>query len=137
MTHALVFNRQPYKTLFALAASLVIAGCSTEDDLTAGADSTGQLQTALLSWVAPAEREDNTPLSLAEIAGYRLYYGLTTGDYQYDIEVSDASSTEINVSLPAATFVYSFATLVGALWILLGLVCKYGGMRRGRDPRVR
>ena len=115
MTHALVFNRQPYKTLFALAASLVIAGCSTEDDLNAGADSTGpiQLQSALLSWVAPAEREDNTPLSLAEIAGYRIYYGLTTGDYQYDIEVSDASSTEINVSLPAATY-YAVMTTIDA-----------------------
>lgn len=40
-------------------------------------------------WSAPAEREDNSPLSLSEIAGYRLYYGTRQGDYLNTIEVDD------------------------------------------------
>lgn len=45
-----------------------------------------------LSWTAPAERENNTPISLSEIAGYRLYFGTVQGDYLNEIEIKDSSA---------------------------------------------
>ncbi len=32
-----------------------------------------------LSWIAPTENEDGTPLT--DLAGYRIYYGMVSGDY--------------------------------------------------------
>jgi len=42
-----------------------------------------------LSWVAPSEREDNTGIDLSEIAGYKVYYGTTQGDYTSSIDIND------------------------------------------------
>lgn len=53
--------------------------------------STDTLSNIILSWIAPAEREDNSPLSLSEIAGYRVYYGTVQGDYLNSIHIDDVS----------------------------------------------
>ncbi len=53
---------------------------------------------ALLSWVAPSSREDNTPISMAEIAGYRIYYGSAQGDYRDQIEINDAYANSVDPS---------------------------------------
>ena len=53
-------------------------------------DTTAQ---ATLSWVPPVERQDNTPISLAEIAGYRIYYGSTQGQYPVHVDVADGNTT--------------------------------------------
>ncbi len=45
-----------------------------------------------LSWVAPAAREDNSPLSLSEIAGYRIYYGVAPGQYDNSVDTGDGST---------------------------------------------
>ena len=42
----------------------------------------------LLSWIAPAEREDGTPLSLSEISEYRVYYGEQPGNYIYQTSIA-------------------------------------------------
>jgi len=52
--------------------------------------------TVQISWVAPSEREDSTPISPAEIAGYRIYYGAAQGDYQYQIEINDAYDNDVD-----------------------------------------
>ena len=46
-----------------------------------------------LSWVAPAEREDNTALSLSEIASYKIYYGSTQGQYTNSVAINDSTAT--------------------------------------------
>ena len=46
-----------------------------------------------LSWVAPAEREDNTALSLSEIASYKIYYSSTQGQYTNSVAVNDSTAT--------------------------------------------
>ena len=46
-----------------------------------------------LSWVAPAEREDNTALSLSEIAKYKIYYSSTQGQYANNVVVNDSTAT--------------------------------------------
>ena len=45
-----------------------------------------------LSWVAPAEREDNAPIALSEIAGYRVYFGTAQGQYPNGITIDDGSA---------------------------------------------
>jgi hypothetical protein len=51
-----------------------------------------------VSWVAPVEREDGTPITMSEIAGYRLYYGTTAGIYPSMVEFtgSDTMNATIN-----------------------------------------
>jgi len=51
-----------------------------------------------LGWSAPVVRSDGTPLSLADINGYRLYYGALPGTYPDVVEVSDGSATSVTVT---------------------------------------
>ena len=44
-----------------------------------------------LSWVAPTENEDGT--ALTNLAGYRIYYGMVSGDYTETVEVESAGLT--------------------------------------------
>jgi len=58
------------------------------------------------SWVAPSEREDNTPISLSEIAGYNIFCGTEVGVYPIMIPIPDGSSTGTvleNSELPLGT----------------------------------
>jgi hypothetical protein len=52
------------------------------------ASATGSLS---LSWVAPAARADGTPLSLADIDGFHIYYGNSAGSYSYNVNVTDGT----------------------------------------------
>ncbi len=57
--------------------------------------STGSLT---LSWTAPVSRSDGTPLSLSEIAGYRIYYGSSAGNYPNSVDITNATATSASVS---------------------------------------
>ena len=50
------------------------------------------LASVSLSWVAPAAREDTTALSLSDIAGYKIYYGTTQGQYSSSVTISDSTA---------------------------------------------
>jgi hypothetical protein len=45
-----------------------------------------------LSWTAPVAREDETPISMSEIKGFRIYYGTVEppGVLNYTIKIDDA-----------------------------------------------
>ena len=45
-----------------------------------------------LSWVAPAEREDNSAISLSDIAGYKIYYGISQASYDISVSIDDGSA---------------------------------------------
>ncbi|NOQ88882.1 MAG: hypothetical protein GQ550_08150 [Gammaproteobacteria bacterium] len=67
-----------------------------------------------LSWVAPSEREDGTALALSEIAGFRIYYGTVSGDYQNHLDVNDSSAVQAQVAgVPSGTY-YVVLTTVDA-----------------------
>ena len=51
-----------------------------------------------LTWTAPSTRADGTPLSLAEISGYRIYYGESEGDYPNSADVADGTATSATVT---------------------------------------
>jgi hypothetical protein len=46
--------------------------------------------TVTLSWLAPDANSDGTPLT--DLAGYRIYYGNTSGQYDQQLEISGAGT---------------------------------------------
>ncbi len=65
-----------------------------------------------LSWVAPAEREDNSGLLLSEISGYKVYYGTTSGKYPNTIPVNNGSATGYTITgLNSGTYYFVVTTL--------------------------
>lgn len=45
-----------------------------------------------LSWAAPSQREDNEPISLSEIAGYKVYYGKSRRNYTNSVTINDGTA---------------------------------------------
>ncbi len=58
-----------------------------------GVDESNPPANITLSWVAPVAREDNSALSLSAIAGYKIYYGTTQGQYSSSATINDGSAT--------------------------------------------
>ena len=79
--------------LLTLIIAIQLAACSSEENLSDAGTNTAS--STLLTWVAPTAREDDTPLSMSEIAGYRIYYGQTQGDYLHQLEINDAYDNDI------------------------------------------
>jgi hypothetical protein len=51
-----------------------------------------------LNWTAPTSRADGSPLSLADIDGYRIYYGTSTGSLSQMKDVTDGTATSATIS---------------------------------------
>jgi len=67
-----------------------------------GIAATGSLD---LSWTAPVARADGTPLSLADINGYRIYYGSSDGNYPESVEISDGTAQSATVTgIPVGSY---------------------------------
>ena len=65
-----------------------------------------------LSWVAPAKREDNSALSLSAIAGYKVYYGTTQGQYTDSTTINDGTAADYTFTgLPAGTYYFVVTTI--------------------------
>ena len=107
------FSRLNY--LFTLMLVLPLVACSGGDGgLGATSDVTSDVSNNALnlSWVAPSEREDGAGLSLSEIAGFRIYYGVTSGDYSNTIDVDDHTATQaVLAGIPSGTY-YVAVTVV-------------------------
>jgi len=58
-----------------------------------GVDENTATSNITLSWVAPAAREDNSSLSLSAIAGYKIYYSTTPGQYSNSASINDGTAT--------------------------------------------
>ena len=66
---------------------------------------------ATLAWVAPVARADASPLSLAEIGGYRVYYGTIEGDYPNRIDIADGSADQVTLTdLPPGIYYFVVTT---------------------------
>jgi hypothetical protein len=76
-----------------------------------GGGASAQAGSVVLSWVAPSARSDGTALSMGEIAGYRLYYGTSAGDYPNRIEIADGAATSVDVNeIPVGTYYFVMTT---------------------------
>ena len=89
------------------------------DDLGTGATDGGtttvagqQVGSASLSWRAPAERVDGESLPLTDIAGYRIYYGTRSGQYDFQAPIDDAYTSSITIDdLPVGTYYFVMTTV--------------------------
>ena len=60
---------------------------------------------ATISWTAPVARADGSPLSLADIEGYRIYYGSSAGDYPNSVDIDDGTAVQLTLNnLPVGTY---------------------------------
>lgn len=72
---------------------------------TGSVSSQGMTGSIGLSWTAPVARADGTPLSLADINGYRIYYGTAAGNYPNRIDVPDGTATSATVTgIPVGSY---------------------------------
>ena len=105
MTIPRLFNSElAIHLVLAMLMSLLLTACSTEENYTGGGVAgvgggvvQGASQTVTLAWVAPVEREDGTPISMTEISGYRVYYGMSEGDYTHEVDVKDSDTMQVTL----------------------------------------
>ena len=77
-----------------------------------GVDENNTPADIILSWVAPAEREDNSALSLSAIAGYKVYYGTTQGQYTDSVTINNGTAAGYTFTgLPAGTYYFVVTTI--------------------------
>lgn len=74
-----------------------LAGCS------GGGGTVGVSQSVSLAWDAPTTYTDGTPLTAP--AGYKVYYGTTSGHYTNVIDVHNLTTCLINSLSPGTYFV--------------------------------
>ena len=104
--------RAVISSILIVSFAFLTSACSSGGD---GSDAGAGASTiangvAELSWVAPAEREDNTPISLSEIDGYRIYYGNEEGSYENVIDVGNNWEHTVN-GLSAGTYYFVVTTV--------------------------
>jgi hypothetical protein len=75
---------------------------STDEGVAPEDANTGSIS---LRWAAPVTRSDGTPLSLAEIDGFYIYYGTSTDNYPNRVKLQDGSAQEVILhDLSAGTY---------------------------------
>lgn len=111
--------------LVTLLIAFQVSSCSTEETLSAATANinpdlitdTGTNDNTVtadinLSWVAPAEREDNSSISLSEIAGYQVFYGKSQGQYSSSVIINDGTAVGYTFkNLPSGTYYIAVTTI--------------------------
>ncbi len=70
-------------------------------------------KTATLSWAAPTQRIDGTPLG--DLGGYKVFVGQTSGNYSRVIDIAGAANTRYTVTgLSVGTWYFSISAYDGA-----------------------
>jgi hypothetical protein len=93
----------PYRCLVIIALVFIAAGCGGS-----GKEATPASGTASLNWTAPTTNADGSPL--LDLAGFRVYYGTTTGVYTSSVTVPGPASTSYSLSGMAAGDYYMAVT---------------------------
>ena len=76
----------------------VLAGCGSGGGSNSGG--TGGNVSGTLSWSAPTTNTDGSPL--ADLAGYKVYYGISSGYYTGSIVLAGKDSTSVSVATLAS-----------------------------------
>ncbi len=88
------------KIISILIASLLIAalaGCGSGGGIASSNGGNSNRGTGALSWSAPTTNTDGS--ALTDLAGYKFYYGTSSGHYTGSIDIADKNAT----SMPIAT----------------------------------
>jgi len=83
-----------YITLI-IALLVGCGGCTNQTDATGGAS---------LTWSAPTTKSDGTQLT--DLAGFRVYYGTTSGIYSHVLDVGNVTNYKI-ISLSPGTYYFT------------------------------
>jgi hypothetical protein len=62
-----------------------------------------------LNWQAPTQNVDGSPLT--DLAGYRIYYGLTSRGYTETVAISAAAGTHYELVLPSGQYYFAMTSL--------------------------
>ena len=76
-----------------------------------GSGSTVTTSTVTLKWSAPTTRLDNSPASLSDISGYRLYYGTSATNTPTTINISSGTTSQYTITLPTGTYYFRISAL--------------------------
>lgn len=77
-----------------------------------GVDEINTSSDITLSWIAPAEREDNAAIALSEISGYKIYYSTVPGLYNNNISINDGSAVGYTfINFPSDTYYFVVTTI--------------------------
>ena len=58
-----------------------------------------------LTWTSPVTRADGTPLSLADIGGFYIYYGESEGNYPNRVDMDDGAAQAVTLNdIPVGTY---------------------------------
>ena len=109
------------KSLVILCVVMLLSACGGVDDATSsgGGNSTspgdGSLVspgsgTVTLSWTPPVQKVDGSVLPMAEIGGYRIYYGKTSGNYPSLVDIPDLTVQEFTLTLPGGIYFFVMTT---------------------------
>lgn len=105
-----IFKAEFTKCLILLVMALLNISCSS------GGSSSGEASNLVngisLSWTAPTSRESGESISLSEIAGYRIYYGNSSGIYPNQFRIEDSTTVHAVLSdLESATYYVVLTTI--------------------------
>ena len=92
-------------SLIVAALTTLLSGCGSSGG--GGSSSSGKGPgNALVSWMPPTENTDGSDLG-ADLAGYRIYYGTSSGDYSNTLEIANPGLTSFVVEgLDEATWCF-------------------------------
>ena len=89
------------KVLFSLLMTALLVACggggsdSPVVPSGGGSDNPAVTISATITWTAPVAKADGSPFSLADIGGYRVYYGTSAGNYTNYINVDDGTAEQV------------------------------------------
>ena len=96
--------------IFVLSLTIMIAmlGCGSASDVQneSSAASIEHSGSIALSWNAPTQNEDGSPLT--DLAGYKVYYGTSSNNYTHEIDVGNVTSINLS-NLAPGTYYFRLA----------------------------
>jgi len=100
--------RGPICLLLLALAILTLSSCGNDGGSEAKSGSGGNNNVAKLSWDSPTTNADET--SLDDLAGYKIYYGTSSGSYTEMIEITNPQKTDYTLENLAPGTYYFVAT---------------------------
>ena len=105
--------------LTALLATLSGCGDLGSDDTSDEGSSVGVTLigngSALVSWTPPTENTDNS--TLTDLAGYRIYFGITSGVYSRSVDINNPGLTSYQVDHLGSSDWYFVMTAYNSLGV--------------------
>jgi fibronectin type 3 domain-containing protein len=99
-------RRVIFQSIFCTSLMAIFLSCG-------GSTGTGIKQTnttahgVTLSWVTPSKNTDNSNVIAGDVAGYRVYYGISPGNYVSYIEVGNVNSYSLNIPDDGNTYYFA------------------------------